>query len=77
MDISGTLVFCQPLARQTSTVTINSVTNGVGALQYEILSPIVVAKQPSNVFAGLAPSADPYVFQVTDANGCTYQESHC
>ncbi|TPG29542.1 hypothetical protein EAH81_27650, partial [Flavobacterium pectinovorum] len=76
MDISGTLVFCQPAARQTSTVTINSVTKGVGTPQYEILSPIVRAKQLLNVFAGLAPSNDPYIFQVTDANGCTYQESY-
>ncbi|SNR86953.1 T9SS type B sorting domain-containing protein, partial [Flavobacterium sp. ov086] len=76
MDISGTLVFCQPVGRQTSTVTIDKVYNGVGTPQYEILSPIVKVKQPSNVFAGLAPSNDPYVFQVTDANGCTYQESY-
>ncbi|MEN2402598.1 T9SS type B sorting domain-containing protein, partial [Flavobacterium sp. MC2016-06] len=46
----------------------------VGALQYEILSPIVRAKQSSAVFTTLAP--DTYVFQVTDANGCTYQEAY-
>ncbi|URM37843.1 T9SS type B sorting domain-containing protein [Flavobacterium anhuiense] len=74
MDITGTPVYCAPAARTTSTVTINSVTNGVGTLQYEILSPIAVAKQNSNVFAGLTP--DTYLFQVTDANGCTYQESY-
>ncbi|TDP04226.1 T9SS type B sorting domain-containing protein [Flavobacterium sp. 245] len=76
MDISGTLVFCNPAARQTSTVTITNVQNGVGTPQFEILSPIVRAKQPSNVFTGLAPNDLPYVFQITDANGCTYQESY-
>jgi gliding motility-associated-like protein len=74
MNISGTPVYCSPAARTTSTVTINSVTNGIGTLQYEILSPIAVAKQNSNVFADLAPET--YLFQVTDANGCTYQESY-
>ena len=57
----------------TSTVTITSVTNGVGTFNYEILSPIVVAPSTSNVFGGLSPSI-PYLFQVTDANGCKYQE---
>ena len=76
MDISGTLVYCEPVTRRTSTVTINSYQNGVGAVQYEILSPIVRAKQPSNQFVGLAPNDLPYVFQITDANGCTYQESY-
>ncbi|WP_433765035.1 T9SS type B sorting domain-containing protein [Flavobacterium ginsenosidimutans] len=74
MDITGTPVYCSPVARTTSTVTINSVTNGIGTLQYEILSPVAVAKQNSNVFVGLAP--DTYLFQVTDANGCTYKESY-
>jgi gliding motility-associated-like protein len=74
MDISGTPIWCAPAANTTSTVTISNVINGVGALQYEILSPIVVAKQSGAAFAGLTP--DTYLFQVTDANGCTYQESY-
>ncbi|KAF2506405.1 beta strand repeat-containing protein, partial [Flavobacterium foetidum] len=74
MDIAGTPIYCAPAANTTSTVTISNVQNGVGPLEYEILSPITVAKQPSAVFAGLAP--DTYLFQVTDANGCTYQESY-
>jgi hypothetical protein len=32
MDISGTLIYCPPVSSQTSTVTINSVTAGVGPL---------------------------------------------
>ncbi|MBE8727599.1 T9SS type B sorting domain-containing protein [Flavobacterium hungaricum] len=74
MDIAGTPIYCAPAANTTSTVTISNVQNGVGTLQYEILSPIVVAKQNTPSFAGLAP--DTYLFQVTDANGCTYQESY-
>ncbi|WP_406844828.1 T9SS type B sorting domain-containing protein [Flavobacterium soyae] len=74
MDITGTPIYCAPAASTTSTVTISNVINGVAPLQYEILSPIVVAKQTSAVFAGL--TADTYLFQVTDANGCTYQESY-
>ncbi|MDR6764741.1 hypothetical protein J2Y38_004983, partial [Flavobacterium sp. 2755] len=74
MDINGTPIYCAPAVNTTSTVTISNVVNGVGTLQYEILSPIAVAKQTSAVFAGLTP--DTYLFQVTDANGCTYQESY-
>lgn len=79
MDISGTPIYCLPSTSQQSTVTINSVTGGVfdltHPLQYEILSPIVVAKQTSKVFANLDPSTEPYVFQVTDMNGCTFRDS--
>ena len=74
MDINGTPIYCAPAASTTSTVTISNVQNGVGTLQYEILSPIVVAKQTSATFAGLTPET--YLFQVTDANGCTYKESY-
>ncbi|MEN2414582.1 T9SS type B sorting domain-containing protein [Flavobacterium mesophilum] len=56
------------------TVEITSHTNGVAPFQYEILSPIVRAKQPGTTFANLDP--DTYVFQITDANGCTYNESY-
>ncbi|PWB28348.1 T9SS type B sorting domain-containing protein [Flavobacterium sp. HTF] len=74
MDINGTPIYCAPIANTTSTVTISNVINGVGSLQYEILSPVAVAKQASAVFTGLTPNT--YLFQVTDANGCTYQESY-
>ncbi|WP_035652566.1 T9SS type B sorting domain-containing protein, partial [Flavobacterium sp. ASV13] len=56
------------------TVDITGHTGGVGPFQYEILSPIVRAKQGSTTFANLDP--DTYVFQITDANGCTYNESY-
>ncbi|KRB54851.1 SprB repeat-containing protein [Flavobacterium sp. Root186] len=62
MDINGTPIYCAPAANTTSTVTISNVINGVGTLQYEILSPIAVAKQTSAVFAGLTP--DTYLFQI-------------
>ncbi|WP_445955609.1 hypothetical protein, partial [Yeosuana sp.] len=72
LDFASTAVTCSAL---TSTVTLTA-TNGVGTLEYETIapSPIIVAKQTSNVFAGLTPGM--YVFQVTDSNGCTYQESY-
>src|SRR5690606_8316081 len=57
----------------TSDVTLNA-TNGVGTLTYEILYPIVVAPQTSNVFTGLPP--DTYMFRVTDENGCYYTEAY-
>jgi len=80
MTITGTPIYCLPVANQKSTVTISDVRDGLLALittplQFEILSPIVVAKQSSPVFAGLDPSTEPYVFQVTDENGCTFRDS--
>lgn len=58
-----------------ATVDITGHTGGVGVLQYETIapSPIIIAPQTTTTFAGLTPGT--YVFQVTDANGCTYQES--
>ncbi|MBB1193065.1 hypothetical protein DNC80_05195, partial [Flavobacterium sp. SOK18b] len=72
MDISGSLIYCAPATSTTSTVLINSVTNGVGPFTYQMVSPSVINNFGSNSFAGLA--AGDYMFQVTDANGCTYQE---
>ncbi|MDR6845141.1 hypothetical protein J2W95_001840, partial [Flavobacterium granuli] len=59
----------------TTTVTVTAV-NGVGTLQYETIAPsvVILGKQPSNIFAGLAAGA--YTFKVTDANGCYYSELH-
>ncbi|TRX07877.1 T9SS type B sorting domain-containing protein [Flavobacterium gawalongense] len=58
------------------TVEITGVTGGVAVLQYETIapSPVVVPKQTTTTFVGLTPGT--YLFQVTDTNGCTYQESY-
>ena len=72
MDITGTPIWCLPLAKTTSTVTINSVTNGVGPLTYVMLPMPTGVTQTGNQFSGLV--AGDYIFQVTDSNGCTYQE---
>ncbi|WP_449288673.1 hypothetical protein [Mariniflexile aquimaris] len=70
IDFSSPPVTC---IATTTDVTL-TVTDGIGILSYEIISPIAVGPQASNVFTGLAP--DTYMFEVTDANGCTYQESY-
>lgn len=59
-----------------ATVEITGHTGGVGVLQYETIapSPIIIAPQTTTTFAGLTPGT--YIFQVTDANGCKYQESY-
>ncbi|MFV5690844.1 T9SS type B sorting domain-containing protein [Flavobacterium sp. LT1R49] len=58
------------------TVEITGHTGGVGILQYETIapSPIIVPQQTTTTFANLTPGT--YLFQVTDANFCTYQESY-
>lgn len=71
MDISGTLIYCTPATSATSTVTINSVQDGVGPFTYQILTP-TFNDNGTNVFSLL--TAGDYLFQVTDSNGCTYQE---
>jgi gliding motility-associated-like protein len=77
LAFSGTAVYCNPVARQTSTVTLTT-TKGSGTLSYVILSPASavgnVSGASSGIFTLLTP--DTYTFQVTDANGCTYQESY-
>ncbi|WP_281322979.1 T9SS type B sorting domain-containing protein [Flavobacterium aestivum] len=59
----------------TTKVTLTA-TNGVAALQYETIAPsvVILPKQSSNEFPGLAPGN--YTFRVTDANGCYYTESY-
>ncbi|WP_230392566.1 T9SS type B sorting domain-containing protein [Flavobacterium sp. LC2016-01] len=78
MDITGTPVYCLPVASQKSTVTISNVQHGVGTKTYAILSPASavtnVSGLNSGVFTALAP--DTYLFQVKDANGCTYEEEY-
>lgn len=61
-----------------ATVEITGVTGGVPSLSYTIVFP---ASATSNVtgatsgnFTGLEP--DTYLFEVKDANGCTYQEAY-
>ncbi|NMH89987.1 beta strand repeat-containing protein, partial [Flavivirga algicola] len=72
LDFVSTPVTCLAL---TSTVTLTA-TDGVGPLAYAILSPASatgnVTGAASGIFTGLAP--DTYLFEVTDANGCTYEE---
>ncbi|MFI0431482.1 beta strand repeat-containing protein, partial [Mariniflexile sp. HMF6888] len=70
LDFASNPITCNDL---TTDVTLTA-TDGVGPLMYEIISPISVGAQASNVFTGLAP--DTYVFTVTDVNGCYYTESY-
>ena len=72
LTFSSTAITC---LATSSTVTLTA-TDGVGTLEYETISPspIIEAKQTSNVFTGLTPGT--YVFRVTDANGCYYTESY-
>ena len=58
---------------ETSDVTL-TVTDGVGAITYEITAPVAVNNGASNVFTGLAP--DTYTFRVTDSYGCFYDENY-
>jgi gliding motility-associated-like protein len=76
LDPPTDLTFTSPAVTctvPTTDVTLTA-TNGVGPLTYEIISPIAVGPQASNVFTGLAP--DTYMFRVIDANGCYYEESY-
>ncbi|OCB71456.1 gliding motility-associated C-terminal domain-containing protein [Flavobacterium glycines] len=77
IDFSGTPIYCAPVANQTSTVTLTT-TNGVLPLSYKIVFPVSATSNVSGasngIFTGLLP--DTYLFQVTDANGCSYQESY-
>jgi gliding motility-associated-like protein len=74
LNFLSTAVTCVAL---TSNVTLTT-TNGVGTLSYAILSPSSatsnVSGASSGIFTGLLPGT--YLFQVTDANFCTYQESY-
>ncbi|EAR02806.1 putative hemagglutinin/hemolysin-related protein [Maribacter sp. HTCC2170] len=58
---------------ETSDVTL-TVTDGTGAITYEITAPVSINNGTNNIFTGLAP--DTYTFLVTDANGCTYTENY-
>ena len=60
----------------TTTITITSVTGGVGIIEYQIIAPASAATpyQTSNIFTGLSP--DTYTFQVRDENDCIYFETY-
>ena len=57
----------------TSDLTLTA-TGGTAPLTYEIIAPAAVNNGNNNVFSGLSP--DTYTFQVTDADGCSYQENY-
>ena len=71
IDFSATNPLCPTFV---SDVTL-SVTGGTPNLVYEITAPAgsVVNNGNNNIFAGLTPGT--YMFRVTDANGCFYDES--
>lgn len=72
MNITATPIYCKT-AGGYSTVTVNSVSGGVGPYKYEIISPLASAiVEPLGVFNNL--TAGTYQIQVTDYNGtgCSY-----
>ena len=68
LTFSATQAVCPALV---SDVTV-SVVDGTAPFVYEIIAPAAVNNGNNNLFSGLSP--DTYTFQVTDANGCVYQE---
>ncbi len=72
-----TFVTTTPVTCLTNaTVEVTGVTGGVAPLLYETIapSPILIGPQTTTTFSGLTPGT--YLFLVTDANGCIYQESY-
>ncbi|MFH6945277.1 T9SS type B sorting domain-containing protein [Flavobacterium sp. FlaQc-50] len=67
----GVAITCTQL---TTTVVVSGVDNGVGALTYQIVSPVseMIDNGPVATFGNIKPNID-YVFQVKDANGCIFQ----
>ncbi len=72
LDFSATPITCLV---SISDITLTA-TGGTGALSYEILSPASATTNTTGatngIFTGL--TTDSYTFQITDANGCSYQE---
>ena len=72
LDFSSTPITCLV---GNSDVTLTT-TDGTGTLSYEILLPASATTNTTGastgIFTGL--TANNYTFQVTDANGCSYQE---
>ncbi|PXX27855.1 SprB repeat-containing protein, partial [Arenibacter sp. ARW7G5Y1] len=59
---------------ETSNVTLTAI-GGSGAITYEIIAPAAsAATNATGVFNNLVP--DTYTFRVTDAKGCSYNESY-
>ena len=73
LDFTATPITC---INTTSTVTVTA-TGGITPLTFTILSPASATGNTtgasSGIFTGL--TADTYLFEVTDANSCTYQEA--
>ncbi|WP_346883306.1 T9SS type B sorting domain-containing protein [uncultured Algibacter sp.] len=73
LDFSATAVTCSVI---TSDVTLTT-TGGIAALTYSIISPttpVNTTGDTNGIYTGLMPNTT-YLFEVTDANGCKYQES--
>ncbi|MGC6430249.1 MAG: T9SS type B sorting domain-containing protein [Jejuia sp.] len=72
LDFGSSPISCPS---NTSNITLTA-TGGTIPLEYQIVAPSAAATiyQTSNVFTGLAPGT--YIFQVRDANECTYVESY-
>ncbi|MDD2675563.1 MAG: T9SS type B sorting domain-containing protein [Flavobacterium sp.] len=74
MDLTASPIYCSIVPAE-ATVTVNTVTGGVGPFVFEIISPataMTAASAPTNtpyIFTNLAP--DTYTIKVTDANGCS------
>ncbi|MCB4797964.1 T9SS type B sorting domain-containing protein [Neotamlana laminarinivorans] len=74
LDFASTDITC---INTTSDVTLTT-TGGVMPVSYAILEPASATSNTTGdstgTYTGLLP--DTYLFEVTDANGCTYQESY-
>ncbi len=59
-------------ATSTSDVQLTPTSNAA-ITNYSIISPVVINNGASNTFIGLSTTTS-YIFQITDANNCTYTE---
>ncbi|WP_299212940.1 T9SS type B sorting domain-containing protein [uncultured Aquimarina sp.] len=72
LSFAATQVQCPAL---TADVTVTATLDGTSTVEYEIIAPITVGPQPSNVFTGLT-SGTTYTFLArTDTDGCVYTET--
>ena len=84
LDFSPTVITCKPGEDITSTVDVKA-TNGVGGLSFRIINTNTTTapalfgpiNTPDSATAASFPSLLPgdYTFEVTDSNGCSYQDS--
>ncbi|MDG1573271.1 T9SS type B sorting domain-containing protein [Robiginitalea sp. M366] len=70
LDFAQSAINC---AAGTSDVQLTPTANAP-IVRYEIISPVAVDNGGSDTFAALSVNTS-YVFRITDANGCTYEES--